>query len=628
MAQARVMGTAGHVDHGKSTLVQALTGIQPDRLPEEQTRQLTIDLGFAWLKLEDGSTIGIVDVPGHRDFIENMLAGVGGIDAALLVIAADEGVMPQTREHLSILHLLGIPHLIVALTKCDLVDDEEWLTLVELDIADLLESTTFAQAEIILVSAHTGAGMSELRASLARLMSDLPPVLDRDQPRLPIDRVFTLDGFGTIVTGTLRNGSLRVGEEIQIAPQQIRARVRALQCYEQAVEEAPPGARVAVNLSGLRGEKLRRGQLLSKRGDVPATQLVDAHYEHLSANTLVLKHNMAVKVFAGAAECTARLRLLGTEQLAPGEDGWLQLRLDRALALAEGDRYILRIPSPARTIGGGVIVDPLPQRRWKRFSGERIQLLQTRRFGNPTQKIIQLANTPTPMRTSNLAAASGLSSAEFATALEQTLAERRITSIGADYVQETNAHHQLQNRIIAFLKEFHQSQPLSTGLPAEELRHRLQCTGAAMHAILATMASRVSRVADRVKLNEHELRFTPEQLKRIDQLDEAFQHQPSLPPTPKEAAERVGTEVWYALLERGDYVQVAADVVFAQRDYAEFCSAVLQIIDREGSLSVRQLRDQLQTSRKYAIALLEHLDEKGITKRVGDERIRGPLAPG
>lgn len=628
MAQARVMGTAGHVDHGKSTLVKALTGIQPDRLPEERTRQLTIDLGFAWLKLEDGSPIGIVDVPGHRDFIENMLAGVGGIDAAMLVIAADEGVMPQTREHLSILQLLGIPQLIVALTKCDLVDDEDWLTLVELDIADLLETTTFAQAKIIPVSAHTGAGMAELRANLARLMSDLPSVLDRDLPRLPIDRVFTLDGFGTIVTGTLRNGSLRVGEEIHISPLQIRARIRALHCYEQPVEEAPPGARVAVNLSGLRGEKLRRGQLLSKRGDVPSTQLVDVHYQHLATNPFALKHNMEVKVFAGSAECTARLRLLGTERLAPGEEGWLQLRLDQTLALAEGDRYILRIPSPARTIGGGVIVDPLPQRRWKRFSGERIQLLQTRRFGNPTQKIIQLATIPTPLLITELEAASGLAAAEFETAMDQTSTDGRIIILGAEFVQEANAHRELQVRITALIKEFHVRQPLSPGIPVEELRNRLRCTLAAIHAILAAMADQVTREADRVKLIDHELRFTEEQQTRVDQLELAFQRQRTNPPTPQEAADRVGKEVWYALLERGDYIQVSADVAFAQRDYEEFCSTVLQIIDCKGSLSVRHLRDQLQTSRKYAIALLEHLDEKGITKRVGDERIRGPLASG
>ena len=627
MSQARVIGTAGHIDHGKSTLVQALTGIHPDRLPEERARKLTIDLGFAWLTLDDGSPVGIVDVPGHRDFIQNMLAGVGGIDAALLVIAADEGVMPQTREHLSILHLLGIPRALVALTKCDLVDDEEWLTLVQLDIADLLAETTLAGADIYPVSAHTGAGLGELRSALANLLRELAPVSDRDQPRLPIDRVFTLDGFGTVVTGTLRGGRLRVGEELAIAPSEIRARVRALQCYEQPVEEAHPGARVAVNLSGLRGGSLRRGQVLARRGALPATRLIDVYYQHLLGNPRPLRHNTEVKVFAGAAECSARVRLLGAEQLAPGQDGWLQLRLNHPLAIAEGDRYILRIPSPARTIGGGAIVDPQPQRRWKRFASERLTILETRLRGDPSQRLAQQAALPTPTPISKLRAASGSSADEFEAALTQAEASGAVIRLGEDFAQATASHRQLRLEITALLTDHHARNPMQTGMSQEELRSRLDCSTAALAAILANMEDEVTRAGERVRLLGHEIRFSAEQQARIEQLAAAFARQPSTTPGPREAAALVGEEVWYALLERGDYVLVAPEVAFSRAAYGEFCAATLRLIDEDGPLSASTLRDHMRTSRKYAIALLEHLDTRGFTKRMDDKRIRGPRAP-
>lgn len=627
MSQARVIGTAGHIDHGKSSLVQALTGIHPDRLPEERARQLTIDLGFAWLRLPDGRPLGIVDVPGHRDFIQNMLAGVGGIDAALLVIAADEGVMPQTREHLSILDLLGIPRALVALSKCDLVDDEEWLELVQLDIEDLLAETALAGAEICPVSVKTGAGLAELRERLVALLAEMPPRADHDRPRLPIDRVFTLDGFGTIVTGTLAGGHLRVGEELAIEPEGIRARIRALQCYEQAVEEAPPGARVAANLSGLRGQKLRRGQALARRGTLPASRLIDVHYRHLADNPRPLRHHTEVKLFAGAAECGARVRLLGAEQLAPGEEGWLQLRLQRPLPLAEGDRYILRLPSPARTIGGGVIVDPLPRRRWKRFASDRATVLETRLRGDPAQRLTEIARQPSPQAIADLRAISGLSEDEFAAALAQAQAGGELIRLGQDFAQAAGAFRDLRMQVNALLGEYHRRQPLHIGMPQEELRSRLRCSGAALAALLAEMSDEVNREGEKLRSRGHEIRFTEEQSARIARLAAAFARQPAMPPAAREAAAMVGADVWYALLERGDYVLVAPEVAFARADYEEYRAAALRLIEEEGPLSASALRDHLQTSRKYAISLLEHLDATGFTRRAGDERVLGPRAP-
>ncbi|MCB0131770.1 MAG: selenocysteine-specific translation elongation factor, partial [Caldilineaceae bacterium] len=375
----RVIGTAGHVDHGKSTLVRALTGIDPDRLKEEKARGMTIDLGFAWIDLPapaapstDGDTgrtdsVGIVDVPGHIDFIKNMLAGIGGIDAAILVIAADEGVMPQTREHLAILDLLAVPAAVVALTKVDLADDEDWLDLVELDIVELLQSTHLAEAPIVRVSAMTGDGLPQLRTALTNVLGRLSPRRNRARPRLPIDRIFSLSGFGTVVTGTLSDGHFTVGDAVEILPAGRDARIRGLQTHRKQIWQSEPGSRLAMNLTGVGTDEIRRGDVVVKPGTLRATTLIDVSFRLLTDVAKPLVHNQSVDLFVGAGETAGRVRLLGTDELQPGEQGWLQVRLDRPIVVAAGDRFILRQPSPSSTLGGGVVLSPHPRRRWKRF---------------------------------------------------------------------------------------------------------------------------------------------------------------------------------------------------------------------------------------------------------------------
>ncbi len=319
----RVVGTAGHVDHGKSTLVAALTGTNPDRLKEEQARQMTIELGFAWLTLPGGEEVGIVDVPGHRDFIENMLAGVGEIDATLFVIAADEGVMPQTREHLSIIDLMQVPGGLIVLTKTDLIDDPDWLDLVEGDIKQLVAGTVLENAPVLRVSARTGAGITELKAALAESLRQHPARPDLGRPRLPIDRVFSIAGFGTVVTGTLSDGHLRQGDEVEILPGGPRGRIRGLQSHKHKEEMASPGSRTAVNVSGVDVEQVTRGQALTHPGVYQPTQRLDAYFRLVRDASAPLKHSTEVKFFLGAAEVVARVRLLGTEEIAPGDEGWL-----------------------------------------------------------------------------------------------------------------------------------------------------------------------------------------------------------------------------------------------------------------------------------------------------------------
>ena len=383
----RVIGTSGHVDHGKSTLVKKLSGIDPDRLAEEQQRKMTIDLGFAWMSLPNGETVGIVDVPGHRDFIENMLAGVGGIDAALLVVAADEGIMPQTREHLAILRILNVTNIIVVVSKIDLIDDPDWLELVQLDIEELLEEHQLRSCPIVVVSAETGAGISTLVGSIEAALRDAPRRTDLRRPRLPIDRVFVIDGFGTVVTGTLSDGSLLVGDTVELQPSGRRGRVRGLQSYQRTVQSAEPGSRVAVNISAISNEHVRRGDMLAYPGQFQPTLLLDVHFHLLADAGRPLAHNAQVKFFSGASEAVANVRLLDCELLRPGNDGWLQIRLRQALPVARGDRFVLRFPSPAQTIGGGIIVSSQPGRRHRRFQDEIIRQLETLLSGSPAERL-------------------------------------------------------------------------------------------------------------------------------------------------------------------------------------------------------------------------------------------------
>ena len=353
-----IIGTAGHVDHGKSTLVTALTGINPDRLKEEHQREMTIELGFASLTLPDGEKVGLIDVPGHRDFIGNMLAGIGGIDAVLLVIAADEGVSAQTREHLAILDLLHITRGLVVLTKLDLVTDPDWLELVELEAREILQHTSLENAPILKISARTGAGIPDLLGSLQHLLKDLPAKPDLGRPRLPVDRVFSLTGFGTVVTGTLLDGSLELGDEVVSLPEGISGRIRGLQNHNQKLQRVTPGSRAALNISGIDKHQLVRGSVIAKPGSYEPTALLDVHFRYLPELTQELRHNTQVKLFIGSGEAGGQVRLLGKETLEPGDEAFLQIRLAHPVVAARGDRFIIRLPSPAETLGGGVVLDP------------------------------------------------------------------------------------------------------------------------------------------------------------------------------------------------------------------------------------------------------------------------------
>ncbi len=626
----RVIATAGHVDHGKSTLVQALTGINPDRLKEEQEREMTIDLGFAWLTLPSGESVGVVDVPGHIDFIENMLAGVGGVDAALLVIAADEGVMLQTREHLAILDLLKVNSGIVALTKSDLVE-AEWLDLVAADVSSTLDGTCLSGAPILPVSSRTGAGIPQLRAELDRVLAACPPRPDRGRPRLSIDRVFTVAGFGTVVTGTLVDGSLTLGQEVTLLPKGLTARVRGLQTHKTKVERAVPGSRVAVNLSGVDLTDVHRGDVVTTPGWLTPTLLVDTRLQLLADAPRPLKHNSEIKFFHGAAQVTAQARLLGNDQLAPGAEGWVQFRLSEPLNLVKSDRFIARLPSPSITLGGGTVVEAHPTHRHRRFKPVVTARLETLARGSPAEILLQALDAAGPVTAADLLKTSGQPFEAASPLLSELITAGDVVVLSGQIVPlqpnqtivSRAAWASLSGKVTDNLRAYHQAYPLRPGMPREELKSKLGLTQKLFNDVvtLAVTSRLLVESAAFIRAPDFAITFTPDQQRAIDSLLAKFRSAPYTTPSVKEAEAAVGADVLAALLEQGRLVKLSEDVLFLSQTCAAMVERTKQHIQQNSSITVAQVRDLFDTSRKYALAFLEHLDAKGVTRRVGDERV-------
>lgn len=635
-----VIGTAGHVDHGKSTLVEALTGIHPDRLKEEREREMTIDLGFAWLTLPSGEEIGIVDVPGHRDFIENMLAGVGGIDAALFVIAADEGVMPQTREHLAILDLLQVPAGVVALTKIDLIDDPDWLPLVEEDIRAILAGTVLGSAPVVRVSSRTKAGLTDLLRALADCLTDCPPRPDLGRPRLPIDRVFTIAGFGTVVTGTLSDGRLQVGEEVQLLPSGLRGRVRGLQTHKRKENIAWPGSRTAVNISGVDVNDVKRGEVVTHPGDYSATRRLDVRFRLLRNASGPVEHNAEVKFFIGAAEVVARLRLLGTEKLIPGDEGWLQLELAEPIVVVRGDRYILRRPSPGETLGGGIVVDPNPKGRYKRFSAEVLAGLEALSQGTPAEILLQALTTLGAAPLQDVIVRANLPEAAASEALTELISTGQLLALESketdprvlispvpyplppDLVTSRAYWQQLADRATQEVETYHYYAPLRRGIPREELKSRLKIPTRLFNAALRKLTSDglLDESGISVYRPGHAIHFNLQQQMKVDTLLGQFAASPYAPPTIKDCIAELGEDLYNALVDLGLVTPVSPDVVFRREDYDQIVADVRGLIDKRGKVTAAEVRDHFNTSRRYVLALLEHLDATGVTVREGDVR--------
>lgn len=622
-----VIGTAGHVDHGKSTLVRALTGIDPDRLAEEQRREMTIDLGFAWFTLPSGREVSVIDVPGHERFVGNMLAGIGGIDIALLVIAADDGPMPQTREHLAILDLLDVRHGVVALTRSDLVD-EEWQALVADEVRELLAPTSLANAPIVPTSGVTGLGIDMLVAALDQLLDSAQPRDTNGRPRLPVDRSFRVAGFGTVVTGTLIDGALHGGQELTVYPQNRTVRIRGLQEHRHQVEQADAGSRVAVNLSGADADEIRRGDVLAPDGSLTPSMRLDCRIRLLAEAPAPMKQNDDVIVFTGATELPARVTLLDHDTLPPGEDGWMQLRLSAPAVTLRGDRIILRRPSPATTIGGGVIVDPSPPSH-KRHQQAVIRSLEVLAEGTPEDLVLQELGDDV-VGAGALARQAGMP--DILPLLQTMVEAGEIVAVREPDVQGVTTKTMIVRRavfdrittaLIAMLDEHHQSQPLSPGIRRDDLRTRLAIRSQkSFDALLREIETRGHVRSDGavVAAPGFEVTLSDEQRTLADAFLAAARLATYAPPTPEEFG--LGAELVTALATRGDVERVSAQIVYPMDVFQAIRRRVLEILDEHGEITLAGYRDVFGTSRKFAQPTLEHLDELRVTRRKGDVRVK------
>lgn len=626
-----IMGTAGHIDHGKTTLIKALTGIDCDRLSEEKKRGITIELGFAFLDLGESERLGIVDVPGHEKFVKNMVAGAAGVDFVILVIAADEGIMPQTREHLEICQLLGVTTGLVALTKTDMVD-EEWLEMVEEEVASYLEPTFLGGAPIIPVSAHTGDGLEELKGELKKLLSQFEPKRRSDLFRLPVDRVFTMKGHGTVVTGTMISGSISIGDDVVLYPGGIETKVRGLQSHGETVETAQAGRRTAVNLHGLEVEDVRRGDVLARPGTLFPSDVWDIELTVLESSHLPLKHRREIHFHHGAREVLARVHLLDRDELKPGETAVCQVRFKEPLAGVYGDRVVLRSFSPLRAFAGGRIVGPTGH-VVKRFKGaeERLGLLTS--------------DVPEEVAAAQLelAGEQGLTFAQLLTmtnlqskALEKTLGVLGGQQKAVLFDKETRRYaggelvEGLAEGLLEFLADFHSRDSMKPGVQRGELASSWgsNLPPKLFHYVVEKLLKKGDIVAEQevLKLKGHKVSLASDQEKVRQVVVDAYKNGGTTPPNLKDVLEPLGMEfkeaagVFRLLQDQGEIVRIKGDMYYHASALDEIKAGILAFFEKNDAMSAPDFKDITGLSRKYLIPILEYFDKEKLTVRVGDVR--------
>jgi selenocysteine-specific elongation factor len=626
-----VLGTAGHIDHGKTTLVKALTGIETDRLKEEKARGITIELGFAYIDLPSGQRLGIVDVPGHEKFVKNMVAGAAGIDLVMLVIAADEGVMPQTREHLDICKLLGVQHGLVALTKADMVD-EEWLELVTDDVSEYLTGTFLEDAPIIPVSSVKGEGIPDLIAALDDMAASLEEQPASGPFRLPVDRVFSMKGFGTVITGTAIGGQVEVGQELMIYPQGLTSKVRGLQVHNQEEQSARRGQRTAINLQGLDKENIERGNVLATPGSLVPSLWLDLQIKVLDDATRPIKHRAPIRFHAGSVEIMGRVLTLDRDELKPGDDAFCQVRLDQPVALMAGDRYVLRSYSPVHTIAGGVIMHPHPGRH-KRNRPEIIADLETLRSGQSVDKVAVLARLSGErgVTAGELLRMVALPPKELDGLVNQMLSRQELVRFDKEggRLIAASVQDELMQKAIETVTLFHQNQPLKPGMSREELKQRL---GRNFEAKLfshllnkLTGADQLVAEKDLLRLPQHKVRLAEDDAKLRQSIEQAYKDGGLAPPNlkdviagedPKQAKQILGV-----LVNEGVLTRIKEDIYYHTPALEEIQRRMEEYLQANERMGAPQFKQLVGLSRKYIIPLLEFFDSKGITMRLGDERV-------
>ena len=580
---------------------------------------MTIDLGFAWLTLAGGAAVGIVDVPGHQDFIRNMLAGVGPVDAVLLVVALDEGVMPQTREHLAILGVLGVDRGVVALTKRDLVDDE-WASLARGDVTAALQGTPLASAPMIEVSATAKTGLVELVDALDRVLATAPARRDLGRPRLGIDRAFTLTGFGTVVTGTLVDGSFATGDEIEILPTGQRARIRGIQTHKRSLDVASPGSRVALNLTGVEKDELERGMVVVRPGTLAPVSVVSARVEVVGSASEAIAHDEAVKVHAGTAEVMARISLLEGATLEPGATGWAQLRLAEPLAVAVGDRFVIRRPSPPETLGGGAVADISGERMRRRR--EAVAVLERRSAPTPASRLLAALDVPRTLVEAG--ARAGLDASVRDAAARELVESGRAVAL-ADALLARESFEALATRVERTLAATHRRSPLRAGAPREEVRSSVSLPPKRFNALVERLAAdgRIAERGSALALPWHVPTLTSAQESAWARARAALAREPLQPPSPAQLESEYGLdrELVAALAERGDLVRIGTEAVFLPDAVARFAETVVSELAQTRTITVARARDLTGSSRKHVLPLLGFLDDRGLTRRSGDDRI-------
>ena len=616
-----VVGTAGHVDHGKSALVRALTGIDPDRLQEEKERGMTIDLGFAWLSLPSGKDISIVDVPGHERFVNNMLAGVGSVDMAMLVVAADESIMPQTKEHLAILDLLNVKSGVIVITKKDLVD-EEWMELVKLDVQDLIQDTVMANSPIYGVSSQTREGINELIEGIDNALSLSNRGRDIARPRLAIDRSFSVSGFGTVVTGTLIDGCIEVGQELEIAPSRKSVKIRGLQTHKRKEEIANPGTRVAANISGIDQTDVSRGDVLTIPGWLRPSEAFDVHLKVLEDAPNNLRHNMFVSLHTGTIEIVSRLRLLEGDIAEPGSVTWAQIKPNSSVPVVKGDHFVLR--SNMTTLGGGVVVDPHAKRH-RRRDDKTIERLTILEMGTISDVLVNTIDSHglNLLDLKNLSDKIGMETSIIVNEISALINDGMILSTDDDvnvaFYFTKNSWDSLVDITTLWLNEYHKEFPLRSGAPKEEIRNKLRMDGFGFNKVLSLLCKKniVEESASTISLIGYSPRLSSKQLEVTKAYIDAISKDPFSPSTDVV----IESEVLNFLHESGEVVKVADGVTFSAGSYNQMVSSVKEYINKNGDISVGDVRDLFHTSRKYALALVDYLDQQQVTRRVGDVRI-------
>jgi selenocysteine-specific elongation factor len=632
-----IVGTAGHIDHGKTALVRALTGVDADRLPEEKRRGITIDLGFAELDLQD-VRIGFVDVPGHERFVKNMLAGAHGIDVVALVIAADEGVMPQTQEHFDICRLLGVKSGLVVITKTDTVD-EELLALVCAEAEELVAGSFLEGAPVLKVSARTGAGIEELKAKLREAALRVPARSDEMVARLPVDRAFTMKGFGAVVTGTLVAGEIAEGDEMELLPAGARVRVRGLQVHGQAVARSVAGQRTAVNLGGVEAAAIERGMVLAQAGRLRSTQIVDVLVDVLNSAPRGLRSRARVRVHLGAAEVLARVRVLEeTGEIRPGASGFAQLRLETAVVALPGERFILRSYSPQRTIAGGRVLDAFAFKHRGREAArarERLSVLASAERAAQLALFVEAAGER-GLGHADLAARTGWRDTVLEQSAAQATAQGTIVNADGIYLGRA-AFDDLARAALKEVEAHHTREPLSRGMPRETLRERHFAHAApeVFRAVLAQLEEQGALRSEKeiVRASAHSLSLTLADAALRDRLEQVYKAAALEAPTFDEALERAGQpqttrehgrKILQLLLDAGTLLRVNNDLFLHREALAELIEKLREYAaehEPERLIDVPTFKELAHISRKYAIPLLEYLDRERITRRAGDKRI-------